>query len=150
MNRLDEEVSTVNNMDPSQKLDRLKRKLVEEVVIEKITPLKRDINVDLKQLRKYLEECMSNISDHAYKHKSTQGQIDQMNVTILRQLKNTNNEKDLLDREITRMFDIDRAKVAQARNSFYNPDTKSLLPNLDTMMASGGPGVATVGTPSIG
>ena len=73
-----------------------------------------------------------------------------MNVTILRQLKNTNNEKDLLDREITRMFDIDRAKVAQARNSFYNPDTKSLLPNLDTMMASGGPGVATVGTPSIG
>lgn len=73
-----------------------------------------------------------------------------MNVTILRQLKNTNNEKDLLDREITRMFDIDRAKVAQARNSFYNPDTKSLLPNLDTMMASGGPGIATVGTPSIG
>ena len=74
-----------------------------------------------------------------------------MNVTILRQLKNTNNEKDLLDREITRMFDIDRAKVAHARNSFYNPDTKSLLPNLDTMMAAGGqPGVATVGTPSIG
>jgi len=124
---------------------------VEEVVIEKITPLKRDINVDLKQLRKYIEECMSNISDHAYKHKSTQNQIDQMNVTILRQLKNTNNEKDLLDREITRMFDIDRAKVAQAKNSFYNPGTKSLLPNLDTMMASGGaPGVATVGTPSIG
>ena len=50
--------------------------MIEEVVIEKITPLKRDINVDLKQLRKYIEECMSNISDHAYKHKSTQNQID--------------------------------------------------------------------------
>lgn len=72
-----------------------------------------------------------------------------MNVTILRQLKNTNNEKDLLDREITRMQNIDRAKVAQARNSFYNPDTKSLLPTLDTMFASTGPGGHT-GTPSIG
>jgi hypothetical protein len=72
-----------------------------------------------------------------------------MNVTILRQLKNTNNEKDLLDREITRMQNIDRAKVAQARNSFFNPDTKSLLPTLDTMFASTGPG-GHAGTPSIG
>lgn len=60
-------------MDPSQRLDRLKRKLVEEVVIEKITPMKRDMNVDLKQLRKYIEECMANIHDHTMKHKSTQG-----------------------------------------------------------------------------
>lgn len=70
-----------------------------------------------------------------------------MNVTILRQLKNTNNEKDLLDREITRMQNIDRAKVAQARSSFYNPDTKSLLPTLDTMFASVG---NHAGTPSMG
>ena len=52
-------------MDPAQKLDRLKRKLVEEVVTEKITPMKRDMNVDLKQLRKYIEECMANISNHS-------------------------------------------------------------------------------------
>lgn len=65
VNKLDEEINTVNAMDPAQKLDRLKRKLVEEVVIEKITPMKRDMNVDLKQLRKYIEECMANISNHS-------------------------------------------------------------------------------------
>lgn len=72
-----------------------------------------------------------------------------MNVTILRQLKNTDNEKKLLDREINRLNEIDRIKVAQARNSFYNPETKSLLPTLDTMYASNNvPGSAF--TPSIG
>jgi hypothetical protein len=59
-----------------------------------------------------------------------------MNVTILRQLKNTDNEKNLLDREVTRLNEIDRLKVSQARNSIYNPDTKSLLPSLETMYAS--------------
>ena len=72
-----------------------------------------------------------------------------MNVTILRQLKNTDNEKNLLDREINRLSEIDRVKVAQARNSFYNPETKSLLPALDMMYASTTiPGTAF--SPSIG
>ena len=31
--------------------------------MEMLTPLKRDMNVDFKQLRKYLEECMNNIKD---------------------------------------------------------------------------------------
>ena len=51
-------------MDPTQKLDRIKRRLIEEVVNEKMTPIRRDVNVDLKQLRKYIEECMSISKEH--------------------------------------------------------------------------------------
>lgn len=140
-------------MDPSQKLDRIKRKLIEEVVIDKLTPIKRDFNVDFKQLRKYIEDCMTKLGEHSNRHTNTQQQIDQMNVTILRQLKNTDNEKKLLDREINRLNEIDRMKVAHARNSFFNPDTKSLLPTLDTMYASqnvqGSSFTPSVGQPSI-
>ena len=48
VNRIDDEVNTVNAMDPAQKLDRIKRKLIEEVVVDKLTPIKRDFNVDFK------------------------------------------------------------------------------------------------------
>lgn len=57
-------------------------------------------------------------------------------MTILRQLKNTDNEKELLGRELQRMQQIDRVKVANARNSFFNPDTGSMLPTVDTMQMS--------------
>jgi hypothetical protein len=38
-------------------------------------------------------------------------------------LKNSDQEKELLARELNRMQHIDRVKVANARNSFYNPET---------------------------
>jgi|APSaa5957512535_1039671.scaffolds.fasta_scaffold152719_1 hypothetical protein len=34
------------------------------------------------------------------------------------------------------MHNIDRMKVAQARNSFFHPDTNSLLPSLDGLNAA--------------
>ena len=46
-----------------------------------------------------------------------------MDKTLLRQLKNIDNEKVLLDRELVRMQKIDRMKVANAQNSFYVPET---------------------------
>jgi len=45
-------------------------------------------------------------------------------------------ENKLLDRELNRMCAIDRMKVSQARHSFYNPETGSVFPNLETMNAS--------------
>ena len=38
------------------------------------------------------------------------------------------------------MHTIDRMKVQHARNSFFNPETNSLLPSLDHMEASKCPG----------
>jgi len=62
-----------------------------------------------------------------------------MNTSVVRELKNTGHENSLLDRELNRMQHIDRVKVAQARNSFYNPDTGNLFPTLESMFASVGP-----------
>ena len=41
-----------------------------------------------------------------------------------------------MGRELQRMQQIDRVKVSHARSSFYNPETGSLLPTMDTMHAS--------------
>jgi regulator of replication initiation timing len=48
VNKIDEEVNTVNQLDPTQKMDRLKIRMIEDVVIDKLTPIKRDFNVDFK------------------------------------------------------------------------------------------------------
>ena len=51
----------------------------------------------------------------------------------------------MLNRELNRMQHIDRIKVHNARTSFYNPETGSLLPTVDTLHAA-----TTVQSPSIG
>jgi len=55
----------------------------------------------------------------------------------MRQLKNTDSEKQGLHRELNRMQRIDRMKVFHAKDSFYNPETGRFLPSLDTAHASG-------------
>ena len=76
-----------------------------------MTPVKRNLNVDLKRLRKGMEDCMTQEEELADKFLGVQQQLDLINVTILRQLKNTDNEKELLNRELNRMQHIDRTKV---------------------------------------
>jgi len=76
-----------------------------------VTPVKRNLNVDLKRLRKGMEDCMTQEEELADKFLGVQQQLDLINVTILRQLKNTDNEKELLNRELNRMQHIDRTKV---------------------------------------
>ena len=110
--------------------------MVESVVHEHLAPLKRNLNVDLKRLRRHVEECLATTEDHQERHLNVQQQLDLINVTILRQLKNTDNEKQLLNRELNRMQHIDRVKVHNARTSFYNPETGSLLPTVDTLHAA--------------
>ena len=55
----------------------------------------------------------------------------------MKQLKNTDTERNALNRELNRMQRIDRLKVMHAKDSFYNPDTGRFLPSLDTAHASG-------------
>ena len=55
----------------------------------------------------------------------------------MRTLKNTDNDKNVLNREINRLQHIDRLKVAHANSSIYNPDTACMLPSLDSVHASG-------------
>lgn len=145
LERLTVDVERQQAVDPQIKIDKLQRKMIEQVVQELLTPLKRNLNVDLKKLRKHIEDLMASMDAQRDKSHSLQQQLDLMNVSILRQLKNTDNEKQLLNRELHRMQDLDRLKVQHARNSFYNPDTGSVLPTVDTMWASQG-----AATPSVG
>ena len=136
IDRIAGEVRRLSDWDPNQKLDQLKRRMIEAVVHEHLAPLKRNLNVDLKRLRRHVEECLATTEDHQERHLNVQQQLDLINVTILRQLKNTDNEKQLLNRELNRMQHIDRVKVHNARTSFYNPDTGGLLPTVDTLYAA--------------
>ena len=98
-----------------------------------------NINVDIKKLRRIVEDCLMTVGEHSRKHQTTFKIIDQMNTSVVRELKNTGHENSLLDRELNRMQHIDRVKVTQARNSFYNPDTGNLFPTLESMFAAAGP-----------
>ena len=62
--------------------------------------------------------------------------LEEMNVSIYRMLKDANMDNTMLEREIKRMQEIDRIKVSHAKDVFYNPDTGSVLPSLDTCHAS--------------
>ena len=66
-------------------------------------PVRQVQNLDSKNLRKAIEDCMVTLNEHRGRHISYQEQLDLINVTILRQLKNTDNEKELLGRELKRM-----------------------------------------------
>ena len=105
--------------------------------MEMLTPLKRDMNVDFKQLRKYLEECMNNIKDLQKRQYTGTKKLDEVEKNLMRTLKNTDNDKNVLNREINRLQHIDRLKVAHANSSVYNPDTGCMLPSLDSAHASG-------------
>ena len=67
-----------------------------------------------------------------------------MNTTCMRELKNKDEEAKLFDREINRLHQVDRIKVHHARNSFFNPESGSLFPTLDTMYASMNPGHSSI------
>ena len=62
-----------------------------------------NINVDIKKLRRIVEDTVQTVGDHSRKHANTFKIIDQMNTSVVRELKNTGHENSLLDRELNRM-----------------------------------------------
>jgi hypothetical protein len=54
----------------------------------------------------------------------------------MRMLKNTKVENQVLDREINRMHQIDRIKVANAKTSLFSPDAGKCFPSLEVFNAS--------------
>ena len=80
---------------------------------------------------------MQNLKDQNKQQNSAQQQIDEMSLSLVRSLKNSDMDKSVLNRELTRMQHIDRLKVAHAKDTFYNPDTSRLLPSLHTAHMSG-------------
>jgi len=54
--RVIDELAYFNDLDPRKKMDHLQRKIVKNAFVELLNPIERSINVQLKDLRKILEE----------------------------------------------------------------------------------------------
>ena len=65
-----------------------------------LTPIKQNINIDLKNMRKILEESMSEVYGLKEKQNMTQSMVEEMNTSIMRMLKNQNMDNSMLEREI--------------------------------------------------
>ena len=109
---------------------------MKDIAIEVLTPAQRNMNIEVKALRKILEEYQGMIDDLSKKHQTTQKTLDEMSATIFRDLKNNDNENQLLSFELKRMQHLDRLKVKHANDHFYNPNQKTCLPSLDSAYAS--------------
>lgn len=128
-----------NQLDASEskgKGEPLNRRMIKTVIDEIYDPKFRKNSMETKALKKVIDEFVVTLEDHRRRHMSYQDQLDLINVTILRQLKNTDNEREMLDRELKRMQNIDRAKVSLARQSLFNVDTGEYLPKMETLQAS--------------
>ena len=110
--------------------------MVRDVVIELTTPIQRTFNVEQKSIRKTVEECMTIIKDHHSRHGHLEKVLATMQATLVREVKNSESDKNALNYELTRMQHIDRLKVMHAKDSFFNPDVGTLLPSLDTAFAT--------------
>ena len=54
-------------MDSRYRLEKIQRAIVVTCLAELLTPIKRNFNVDLKRLRKHLEDCINNVEEHQEK-----------------------------------------------------------------------------------
>jgi len=51
----------LNSLDPTARLDEMRRKMVEIVVREYFTPIRRDLNVEIKKVMKLVEDTSQNL-----------------------------------------------------------------------------------------
>lgn len=88
--QLQKNTSKLNNssLDKEIELSKIQRKLVKDVLVELLTPIKQNMNVDLKNMRKVLEESMSEVFGLKEKQNSTMTMVEEINTSILRMLKN--------------------------------------------------------------
>lgn len=110
--------------------------MVKDLIIEILTPIRQEFNVELKSQKKVLDEQTSVVKEHQLLHYNNEKAIKELKENLLKQLKNSTCEQQVLNYELNRMQRIDRFKVHHAKTSFYNPETRTVLPTLDTAFAS--------------
>ena len=129
-------MSEIGKINPEIEINKIQKKSIRDTITEMLTPLQRKTNVDFKAIRKVLDECVKSIEGHKEKQKVSTKDIDEMKRAITHTLKNSDNDKKVLNRELVRMQHIDRLKVTHANNAFYNADNGSMLPSLNTAIAA--------------
>jgi hypothetical protein len=61
------------------KVEPLQRKIIMMCLTEALTPVKRNFNVDLKNMRKYVEECLLLVDENKEANNQIQKQINSIN-----------------------------------------------------------------------
>ena len=64
MDRVADQVKRLSERETQVKIDNLRQKMIEGIVHEQLAPLKRNLNIDLKKLRRHIEECLATNDDH--------------------------------------------------------------------------------------
>lgn len=136
MDQCKTDIYTLQNSNPEVYLQKMQKKLVRDIVNEMVTPMQRNFNVDLKNMRKFLDEAINAIEVHKGIHVHHARQLDEIQNTLLRELRNNDSEKMVLGYELKRMQHLDRLKVIHAKDMFMNADKGTMLPSLDTAYAS--------------
>ena len=126
------QVAELKKVNPEEELNNIQRKKIKDVVTELLTPVQLELKVDMNSLKKKIEECSKTASSTSYKLKKIERDFEDRNKKLTRDLKNSDVNSKVLDRELTRLQHVDRLKVLHAKDSFYNPDTGKFLPSLDT------------------
>ena len=62
--KLEMMLSKLNQIDPTYRLDELRRQMVEAVVKEYTTSMRRDLNVEVKKVQKMLSESAQTMDIH--------------------------------------------------------------------------------------
>lgn len=73
------------------------------MVVELLTPFKQATNVDLKAMKKYINDTKLSTSEFRSEHVMLQRTIDEMKVTLIKSMKLENQEKMQLEKELTRL-----------------------------------------------
>lgn len=131
------------NLNSKAELRDIQRKMVKDLIVEHITPIKQEFNIELKSHKKVLDEQTAIVKDHQLMHYNNEKVIKELKENLLKQLKNSDHEQQALNYELNRMQRLDRLKVHHAKTSFFNPDTRTVLPSLDTALASGSAGISS-------
>lgn len=76
---------------------------MKDIAIEVMTPIQRDLNVEIKGLKKILDECTSVVKEHQLRHYSLEKALNGIQQTLLKELKNSDCDKTALKYELNRM-----------------------------------------------
>lgn len=57
------EIGNIAKLDPNAEINKIQKKIIFDAIQEALTPVKRNMAVDFKQIRKVLEECVRNVKD---------------------------------------------------------------------------------------
>lgn len=81
---LDHDIKDLNKLESRLKVEPLQRKMIMGCLTEVVTPIRRNFNVDLKNMRQFIEDCIIQIEENKEVNHKMQAQIKQISTQLIR------------------------------------------------------------------